>query len=56
MSLIPSGEYKLKIEEGEEIDPTVFTEIEKEEEIKEKELSFYYDMNNWLHYYPNILF
>lgn len=54
-TLIPKGEYKIKKEDDEEIDPTVFMEIEKEEEPIIKNLDFYRDINNWVYFYPNIL-
>lgn len=54
-TLIPRGEYKIKKEEDEQINPTEFTEIEKEEEPLKKKLNFYDDANNWVHFYPNIL-
>lgn len=54
--LIPRGIYLVKRDdEEEEIDETVFSEIEKEEEVKEKNLDHYNRMENWLHFYPNIL-
>lgn len=53
--LTPRGIFKLKIEEGESVDPNVFTEIQKEEEPKTFDLDFYRQKTNWLHLNPNIL-
>lgn len=55
-SLIPKGVFVIKKEdEEEEIDLTSFLEIEKEEEPKKKNLDFFWDLNNWVHFSPNIL-
>lgn len=53
--MTPRGIYLVKRDEEEEVDETLFTEIEKEEEIKEMNLDHYKIMDNWLHLYPNIL-
>ena len=53
--LVVSGEYKVKSEEEEEVDESVFAEIEKEEEVKVREEEYRREKRNWVHLYPNIL-
>ncbi len=56
-SLIPKGDYLIRTDEAddEEDDPTLFIEIEKEEEPKPRNLEFYWDKSSWLHHKPSIL-
>ena len=50
--LVQRGVYKTKVEE--DTPETGFEELEKEEEVKREKLSFYMNLENWLHFSPEI--
>ena len=50
--LVQRGVYKTKVEE--DTPETGFEELEKEEEVKREKLAFYMNLENWLHFSPEI--